>query len=61
MNRNNTSGYKGDSLHKGTVKWLAFIWENRKKIHIGLYVTIEEAVLARKLYSERLFGGFMNE
>lgn len=49
--RNNDSGYRGITRHN-TGKWEAFISilqkSGYKKIYIGLYPTIEEAVEARK-------------
>lgn len=44
---NNTSGYKGVSLHKPTGKWDARICVEKEKIYIGLFDTPE---LAHKAY-----------
>jgi hypothetical protein len=40
---NNTSGFKGVTLHKPTGKWLAQTEINTRKINIGLFATPEEA------------------
>lgn len=45
---NNTSGYKGVSFHKGCGRWIAYINKNNKRIYLGYFDTLEEAVLARK-------------
>lgn len=44
----NTSGCVGVSLHKPTGRWSAYIWENKKKIHLGYFEKIESAISARK-------------
>lgn len=41
--KNNTSGFKGVSLHKQTGKWQAYIMLNHKKRSLGLHVTREQA------------------
>jgi predicted RNA methylase len=43
---NNTSGYKGVCWRKHERKWHAQIRANGKKIHLGYYDNIEEAVYA---------------
>lgn len=43
---NNTSGHTGVIWNKG--RWVACIKANYKKIHLGRYKTIEEAISARK-------------
>lgn len=48
-NSNNTSGFKGVSLHKGDNKWQARIRVNRKLILIGMFPTPE---LASEAYIE---------
>lgn len=44
--KDNTSGYKGVSIHKRSGKYQAVIALNGKSKHIGYYITIEEAVNA---------------
>ena len=46
IGQNNTSGYKGVSETKyGT--WVAYIYIDRKRFHLGTYTTAEEANEAR--------------
>lgn len=45
--RNNSSGVIGVSWHKKQGKWQAYITSNGRKIHLGYYVTIEEALAVR--------------
>ena len=42
----NTSGYVG--VYKRGAKWLARISVDNKKLHLGIYDTVEQAVQARK-------------
>lgn len=46
----NTSGYKGVSFNKRYNKWESYITINYKRIHLGKFDTIEEAIQARKNY-----------
>ena len=41
-----SSSFKGVSLHKKTKKWRAFIIENGKQKHLGLFSSEVEASLA---------------
>ena len=50
----NTSGRKGVSLYKATGKWSAYIHIDKKRVHLGYYKTMEEAVEARKKEEEKL-------
>ncbi len=45
-NKNNTSGYKGVYLHKGTEKWMAKIGYNNKLIYLGYFDCKLEAAKA---------------
>jgi hypothetical protein len=54
----NSSGHKGVFLDKKREKWLAHIGLNKKRITIGRFDTIEEAVSARKQASLTLHGNF---
>lgn len=54
--RNNTSGIKGVSWHKGAKKWRAWIQIERKPIHLGLYKDKTDAILART-YAEESYAG----
>lgn len=45
---NNTSGHVGVSWSKGKHKWGSYITVNRKRLHLGYFEDIEDAVCARK-------------
>jgi HNH endonuclease/AP2 domain len=45
--KHNTSGHKGVSWLKSHAKWRAYIFNEYKQTHLGLYATFEEAVNAR--------------
>lgn len=47
--KDNTSGHTGVVWHKLTGKWQAQIRVNRKTKHLGLYVFINDAIIARKM------------
>ena len=51
---NNTSGHPGVSWDKRDSKWRAQITHNQKKIHLGSFTTLEEAIAARKA-AEKLY------
>jgi hypothetical protein len=61
VSKNNTSGVKGISWNKDTKKWRATIRYNNKDYHLGLFSNIEDAVTARKLKANELFGEFTNQ
>lgn len=44
--KNNTSGYKGVSWNAQRKKWAASIYINKRKLHIGLFVNLEDAARA---------------
>ena len=54
--KNNTSGCAGVSFDKHTRKWAAYIMLRRKKIHLGRYDNIEDAIHARKKAESKYFG-----
>jgi AP2 domain len=58
LHKNNTSGYKGVSFHKPTGKFQALIQFERKKIHIGLFYTKQDAARAYNRMAKRFFGEF---
>lgn len=55
---NNTSGFKGVSWHKSSMKWRAVIRANGKNVHIGSFARIEDAVAAHALKAIEVFGEF---
>ena len=58
--KRNTSGYKGISFDKKLGKWRAQIRCDDKRIHIGIFDSIEEAILARNKIEKEVFGEFSN-
>lgn len=58
--RNNSSGYIGVSLKKGTTKYASYITYNKKIIHLGYYTTATEAAKAYDAKAKELFGEFAN-
>jgi hypothetical protein len=46
--KSNKSGYVGVFFHKATQKWYADITVNKKRIYLGIYENIEDAIKARK-------------
>ena len=55
---NNTSGFPGVSFDRLLSKWIAYITINYKKIHIGVFKQIEDAIEARKIAAIKYFGEF---
>ena len=53
---NNTSGHSGVLWDKQKSKWKAQITHNQKKIHLGYFATIEEAIAARKAGELKYWG-----
>ena len=53
---NNTSGVTGVTWRKRNNKWVAYIRVNTKKIHIGYYVNLEDAIKARKDAELKYYG-----
>lgn len=45
--RTNTSGYRGVTWAKDKNRWLAYITHKYKRVHVGYFKTIEEAIEAR--------------
>jgi len=58
--RNNTSGMKGVSFHRGTGRWGAAISVNGKQRHLGLFETREKARVEYVRAAEQHFGEFAN-
>ncbi len=56
--KNSTSNYKGVSWHKPLSKWRASICVNKKRMHIGYYLTEKEAALAYNKKAQELHGPF---
>ena len=58
LKSNNTSGVTGVDFMKKIGKWRARIKANDKEIHIGTFVTFEDAVKARKEAEAMYFGEY---
>ena len=56
--KNNTSGYIGVSFDIKTDKWEAFIGIDDKKIYLGRFLDINDAISARKEAEEKYFGEY---
>ncbi len=57
--KNNTSGYKGVWYQRRNVnKWIANIWADNKKYHIGSFATKKEAAQAYDNMAIKLFGDY---
>ena len=51
----NTSGHTGVSWEKRSGKWLAYIYHDKKRHHLGYFLKLDDAVSARKM-AEHKFG-----
>ncbi len=58
---NSTSGVTGVSFRKREQKYEAYIKIDGKRRHLGLFTVFEDAVKARKIKEEQLFGEFRNK
>lgn len=54
--KNSTSGFKGVNKHQG--KWRAYILENRRQRHLGMFNTKEEAALAYNEAAKVIHGEY---
>lgn len=59
LSKNSTSGYNGVTFDKRRNKWVAVIMVDRKKIHLGQFDILEDAVKARG-DANRLHGFHIN-
>lgn len=60
LKKNNTTGFRGVSFSKKSKKYESYIKVNRKKINLGYYSKIEDAVFARKKAEEKYFPNLMS-
>lgn len=56
---NNTTGHTGVTMNRG--KFLAFLTQNHKNIHLGYYDNLEDAVKAREDAEIRYFGEYRRQ
>lgn len=59
--KNNTSGYKNIHFRKRDKKYQVYIEVNKKRIFIGVYKTLDEAIKARDDARLKLIGDFKVE
>ena len=59
--RSNTSGYTGISWFRERGKWQAYIREEGRHRHLGLFDTIEEAIAVRRDAARRIYGEFARD
>lgn len=60
IGKNNTTGVKGISFHKRIGKFQAYITKNKKRIFIGYFEKLEDAVSARKKAVDSIHGEYAN-
>jgi len=53
---NNTSGYRGICWHKEVEKWIVRITVNWKRINLGYYSDLQEAIEVRRAAELKYFG-----
>lgn len=53
-NKNNKTGYTGVWFCKKSRKYHASIWDNYKKIHLGCFDNLNDAIAIRKQYDVKL-------
>jgi len=58
LRRDNTTGYTGVIWSNASGKYLANIKINQKRIHLGTFSKIEDAVRARREAEEKYFGEY---
>lgn len=58
MKSSNTSGVVGVHWHKQRNKWVAYIYINGKRTHIGYFNTLEEATRVRQVAEEKYYGQY---
>jgi len=60
VSKNNISGITGVNYLKKLNKWRAYIMVERKHIYLGVFLTIEEAKIAREKAEDKYFKEFKN-
>lgn len=56
--KNNSSGKTGVSFHKRTHKWIANIQVNKKRISLGSFDNINDAIASREQAEKKYFGEY---
>lgn len=55
---NSTSGVTGVSWNKSQEKWIAYITKSKKRIYLGSFLNLEDAIQVRKEAEEKYFGEY---
>lgn len=58
LKASNTSGYRGVSFNKNAGKWQAYLKHDRTRIHLGLWLTAEDAARAFDAKAIEIWGEF---
>ena len=58
VNKSNSSGHKGVYWHKAVGRWAVQIMINHKRLYLGSFDSLDEAVLVHKKAEEKYFGEF---
>ena len=58
LNINSSSGFKGVAWHKGAGKWVAYITQNGRRIHLGTFPDKGDAIAAAVRARDELHGAF---
>lgn len=58
IQRNNTSGHPGVGFDVSKGKWLAYITANGRRMKLGAYTNIDDAIMARQNAEIKYFGEF---
>lgn len=53
--KNNTSGVRGVSFQKKDKRWTAYIYHDKKRIHLGSFNDVESAAAARRNAEAQMF------
>lgn len=60
LNKNSSTGHTGVSVDVRSGRYRAYIYFCRKQYYLGLYDKIEDAVMARKIAEEKVYGDFLS-
>ena len=60
LRKDNKSGHKGIAWNKVCNKWEAYVKTPEKKIHLGTFIKLEDAVSARNTAAFELHGEFFS-
>jgi hypothetical protein len=58
LSANNKSGYIGVIWHEASMKWMAYITVNWKRKYLGVYLDINDAVIARLKAEKEYFNEY---